>query len=100
MTTPQADKPREKLELSKEDAKGLTWGDTPDDIRVISDEIKDNGRWSIYHYIIIQRISDGKFFGDSYSVGATEQQDERPWEYDEPNFTEVFPVEKTVIVYE
>lgn len=100
MTTPQVDKPREKLEISKDTAKGLCWGDYPDDIRIISDTITDNGRWSIYHYIIIQRVSDGKFFDDSYSVGATESQDESPWEYSDPNFTEVFPVEKTVIVYE
>jgi hypothetical protein len=32
-------------------------------------------------------------------VGATECQDESPWEYDEPNFIEVIPVEETIIVY-
>jgi hypothetical protein len=33
-------------------------------------------------------------------VGATEMQDESPYEYDEyAIFTEVIPVEKTIIVY-
>lgn len=44
------------------------------------DEIKDNSRWSIHHRIIFE--DNEKFYEASYSVGATESQDERPWEYD------------------
>jgi hypothetical protein len=47
----------------------------------IFDEITDNGRWSIYHRCIFE--DNGKFYETHYSVGATESQDERPWEYEE-----------------
>lgn len=45
------------------------------------DEVVDNSRWSIQHEIIFEY--EGKFYRTSYSVGATEQQDEGPWEYDD-----------------
>lgn len=45
------------------------------------DDIIDNSRWSIHHKIIFE--DNGKFYQTYYSVGATECQDESPWEYDE-----------------
>jgi len=50
--------------------------DLPDS--AIFDEIADNGRWSIYHRCIFE--DGGKFYEAGYSVGATECQDESPWE--------------------
>ena len=45
------------------------------------DEIVDTGRWNIQHRCV---FADGdKFYEAYYSVGATECQDEQPWEYDE-----------------
>jgi hypothetical protein len=87
-----------KLNFTKDRARKLLYG-TDKAYRIIRDEIVDNSRWSIIHSIVIQRVEDGRFFADSYSVGATESQDESPWEYTEPAFTEVFPVEKVVIEY-
>lgn len=46
----------------------------------IRDKIVDNGRWSIYHEIVFED-KDGKHYSAGYSVGATESQDESPWEY-------------------
>lgn len=47
----------------------------------VKDDIVDNSRWSIHHEIIFK---DGdKFYRTSYSVGATEYQDESPWEYED-----------------
>lgn len=46
----------------------------------LEDNIIDNSRWSIIHEIVFQDL-DGKFYQTTYSVGATECQDERPWEY-------------------
>lgn len=46
----------------------------------IKDTIIDTGRWSIIHEIIFE--DKGKFYSTTYSVGATECQDERPWEYE------------------
>lgn len=46
----------------------------------IKDDIVDTSRWSIHHGIIFAH--DGKFYRTYYSVGATENQDESPWEYE------------------
>jgi hypothetical protein len=95
-----ANNTREKLTLTVEQARNMTWGDCEDTFEIASDTIVGKSRWSINHYLVIRRLSDNKFFADTYSVAATECQEERPWSYREPNFEEVFPVEKKVIVYE
>lgn len=46
----------------------------------IKDDITSTSRWSIHHEIIFAH--DGKFYHAHYSEGATEMQDERPWEYE------------------
>jgi len=90
---------REKLLLTAEQARDILYEDNKD-FEIIKDEMYANSRWSINYYLVVQRISDKKFFASSYSRGATEQQDEGPWEYeDEVVFEEVFPVEKVVIEY-
>lgn len=91
---------REKLEITAEDARDLVWGDGPEGLEIVQDEIVETTRWSTIHGIVVKRLSDGKFFGAGYSVGATEMQDESPWETDDPEFLEVLAVEKTVISYE
>lgn len=66
---------------------------------VIHDTIVDNSRWSIQHEIIFEH--EGKNYRAYYSVGATEQQDESPWEFDtEVEVVEVHEVEKMVKVWE
>lgn len=92
-------KTREKLVLTKEEAREILW-DGDNRFETVRKEIIETSRWSILNEIVIKRLSDGKFFADFYSVGATECQDERPWQDNEPDFKEVFPVEKTIIVYE
>ena len=89
----------EVLTLTKEEAREAIW-DELEGFEEVSDTLVDTTRWSEIHDIVIKRLSDGKFFMDSYSVGATEMQDESPYEYTEPNFVECKPVEKTVITYE
>jgi len=65
----------------------------------IKDTITGTSRWSIHHEIIFSH--DGKFWRTSYSEGATESQDERPWEYEtEIECTEVKIVEKLVKTWE
>ena len=64
----------------------------------VEDKIIDNSRWSIHHEIIFEH--EGKFYRARYSVGATESQDERPWEYeDEVNCTEVIQQEVKVMAW-
>lgn len=47
----------------------------------IVDRIIDTTRWSIVHEIVFE--DNGKFYQTTYSEGATEMQDERPWEYED-----------------
>ena len=92
-------KVREKLALTKDEARDLISGDL-EGYETVYDKVIDTTRWSIITEIVVRRLSDGKFFMDSYSTGATEQQYETPYEYTDPEFTEVFPKEKVIIVYE
>lgn len=65
----------------------------------IKDTITSTSRWSIYHEIIF--AYNGKFYKTNYSEGATEQQDESAWEYeDEIECTEVHIVEKLIKIWE
>ena len=56
-------------------------------------------RWTENHRIVVQRVSDGKYFESYYSQGLTESQDQRAYEYDEPIFTEVFETVVKVTQY-
>lgn len=87
--------------FQKEFLQEALWGDYGG-VETISDEITDNGRWSIHHYWVFKY--QGRYFGTSYSVGATEYQDERAFEYDGDanglvDVDEVEPYEKIVIDY-
>lgn len=107
-------KTREILTVTPEEAESIIFeggygpwdkelgDDTPgyQAFKVISDEIIDHRRWTVVHKVTVQRLSDSKYFSSSYSLGATESQERGAYEYDQPTFKEVFPVEKTTIVYE
>jgi len=73
--------------------------DDAEGVEVIKDEIIDTSRWSI-HYNMVFKFED-KLYEVQYSCGATEQQDEQPFEYDgdEIECPEVIAVPKTVIDY-
>jgi hypothetical protein len=66
----------------------------------VYDRIVGHGRWSVHHERVFKH--DGRFYLTTYSTGATENQDESPYKYDgdEIECVEVFPREKTIIVYE
>lgn len=66
---------------------------------IVENEVYDTGRWSVYCRLIFCD-PHGKAWKTLYSVGATEMQDQEPFEYDDCMATLVRPVEKTVIVYE
>lgn len=85
----------------KEDLKDLMWGDN-DDFVLILDEITDTSRWSIHHYMVFKEISSGKLYGVGYSCGATESQDEAPFEFegDEIECNELEAVEVKKIEYQ
>ncbi len=92
-------KQREKLNLTKSEARDLISNDL-EGFEIIKEEIYQQRRWETDYEVIVKRVSDNKFFRGCFSKGSTEQQDSQPFEYDEPDFEEVFPVEKKVIAYE
>jgi hypothetical protein len=47
----------------------------------IEDKLIGTTRWAIQHRIVFEL--DGKHWEALYSVGATERQDEGPWEYED-----------------
>lgn len=62
----------------------------------LEDKIVNSKRWSLIREIIFEY--DSKFYRTSYSQGATEMQEEEPWEYiDEVECTEVIKKEVTVM---
>jgi hypothetical protein len=61
----------------------------------VEDWITGHGRWNVHHAIVFKY--DDTFYMANYSVGATEMQDERPWEYeDEVECMPVKQVEKII----
>jgi hypothetical protein len=76
-----------------------SYGSKDHGVSIISDNIIDTSRWSVWHEIIVQ-IKD-KFYQTTYSRGATEYQEESPWEGDETvSFNEVEKVQKLVDVWQ
>jgi hypothetical protein len=65
----------------------------------ISDELYEKTRWSVCYERIFKH--DDKFYRTFYSVGATESQDEHPYEYDDEQIEceEVFPTQVITTVY-
>ncbi len=82
----------------KEDLINLIW-DEWEDGETIENEIIDTTRWSVVHNIIFKHKDT--FYKTTYSVGATEIQDEGPFEYDpdEIECAEVEPYDTVVTAY-
>ena len=73
--------------------------DLPDnDGIIVYNELIDTSRWSNIYSLVFKH--EDKFYSTTYSVGATESQDESPWEYqDEVECTEVEAKEVTVTTW-
>jgi hypothetical protein len=69
------------------------------DDSTVFDQISHTTRWSIVYRRVFQ--FENKFYETMYSRGSTENQEERPYEYedDEIECKEVFPQEITITVY-
>ena len=87
------------MKLTGEEARNIVFADT-DEWEKIQSEIVQNTRWSIIHTGVFKHIESGKYYRFNWSEGATEIQDELPYEYeDEVEVHEVLPKEKTIIEY-
>ena len=70
-------------------------------VELIKDEICDHTRWSVGHDVIFKVLATNKFYSTYYSRGATEYQDESPYECEpaEIECAEVIPKKVEVIQY-
>ncbi len=89
------------LILTGEEARELVYdeADPALGLTVELNEQIDNLRWSSVHRLIVKDAA-GKFWEANYTQGLTENQDERPFEYEaEVTFTEVEKVPVTTYEY-
>ncbi len=88
------------MKFAREDLKELAWRYVTDSgLSVVTRDIYDHTRWSV-HYRMVFKFQE-RYFETHYSTGATETQDEYPYDYcpDQIECQEVVPQEKTVIEY-
>ena len=87
---------RNEMKFTKEFLKDSLW---KSDAETIYNIITGHGRWSVHHERVFRH--DGKFYLTTYSVGATESQDESPYEYDDDEIecVEVHPIQVEVTKY-
>lgn len=86
--------------FDKETLRDMVFGDfDPEEYKVQENEFVGTTRWSILYSLVFTELSTNKSYMTSYSVGATECQDESPFEYDDDEITctEVYPREVTVV---
>lgn len=62
---------------------------------VREDSIEYLSRWSVHHELVF-KDKDGQCWSTEYRCGATELQDEQPWEYEDK--VECIKVEKRFIL--
>jgi hypothetical protein len=72
------------MEISKQEAQDLVFEGSGDTYEVLKTQLRDTSRWSTNKTVIFRRKADGVLFGADFSVGATEYQDEQPFQYEDP----------------
>ena len=89
------------MKFPKETLQDLLWEEDTDELIIVENTLYDTSRWSLHYELIFQHKPSGKFYATSYSCGATESQDERPFEYEGAliDCQEVEPAEVTKIEY-
>lgn len=94
----------ERLVYSKQtllDLLDLEDGQEDERFKKIETEHVGSRRWSQDYSTVIEDKQKGLFFCTSYSVGSTENQDERPYEFEENDIVveRVYPHKVEVIVF-
>lgn len=66
---------------------------------VVSNKLIDTNRWSKIYELVIQDKTTNKYYMDTYYRGATEYQDERPFDNIDPDFYEVVQETVSQVIY-
>lgn len=89
------------MKLTKQEAQDVVNRDAVDWSPITGETITDHSRWSYTKERVFQHVPSGKFYLFMWSVGATESQDEGPFEYqDTYEPVEVEAKQKTITVFE
>jgi hypothetical protein len=92
-----------ELELTKEQAVEIAFGESDPALFTLEDEVmEDTSRWEIEYSRVFQHVPTGKYYQVYYRMGATEMQENMPFECDSFPLRpqQVRKVEKTVEVWE
>jgi hypothetical protein len=89
---------REKIKLTVSELNDCRCGDSTE-YDLIKSEITGTFRHGNDNEAIIKRVSDGRLFKINYRDLVKDECEFQDMNYDE-EYQEVFPVEKTIIVYE
>jgi len=92
-------KTAEEVGLTDDDAVNIAYEDLPDDWAFAQEPtIYTKSRWSV-HYKCVLKSPDGRYYRLCWSRGATEYQDEQPFDDEPPEFYPVKPEEYTATRY-
>lgn len=88
-------------DLYNEGSTTTEWGDFDLNFELVQEKLVDTSRWSHIYERVYKDLSSGRYYLTSYSTGATECQDESPYEYDSEvvELVEVEPYEVKIIQY-
>ncbi len=94
------------MKINKELLKELIYSDEGcAEFKVVENILTDTSRWSVHYDCVIKHLESGKFYDAAYSCGATESQDEEPFDHlcadEEGNvdLDELFPHKMTIVQY-
>lgn len=68
------------IEITKDVGQALVWGE-PCEYEKVASVIQGHSRWSIQYMLVFRRKGSQQLYGADFSVGATEYQDEEPFQY-------------------
>ena len=83
------------MKLISEEGRRIVFDDH-DDWEYVEERVIETDRWTIRYLGVFEHIPSKKYYQICWSQGATEQQDELPFEYDAPEPIEV--VQKEILV--
>lgn len=88
------------MELTADEGNEIVWGEHKDWENEEFEKVDGHSRWEIHKSAIFKHIPTGKFYRLSWDEGATESQEHYPFEYTEPELSEVHLVEKIIKTWE
>jgi len=86
------------MKVSKEEARDIIYDDS-EDWSLVQKETVGTTRWSTMYLGYFLHIPTNTTYKLEWQQGSTESQDERPFDYTEPELVEVVQRPKTIMVW-